>query len=66
VASELVMPEKHMLSDQLRDGAREAGIKVATGVVDDPEELRPPARFEPYGMASNRPGVLLEAIHEDA
>jgi hypothetical protein len=66
VASELVMPEKHMLCDQLRDGAREAGLKVATGVVDDPDEPRPPARFDPYRLASNRPSVLLGAIHEDA
>ena len=39
VASELVMPEKRMLTDELRDRGREAGLKVATWVVDDPEEL---------------------------
>ena len=37
VACELVMPEKGMLSDALRDRAREAGLKVATWVVDDPD-----------------------------
>ena len=65
VASELVMPEKHMLSDELRDRAREAGLKLATWVVDDPEELRRLARFDLYGVASNRPGVMLDAIREE-
>jgi hypothetical protein len=67
VNCELVMPQKHMRSDEPRDGARAAGLKVATWVVDDPEELRRLARFDPYGygVASSRPGVLLEAIRED-
>jgi glycerophosphoryl diester phosphodiesterase len=65
VASDLVMPEKGMLSDDLRDRAREAGLKVATWVVDDPVELASLARFELYGVGSNRPGVLLDAIRED-
>lgn len=65
VASELVMPEKDMLSDELRDRAREAGLKLATWVVDDPEELRRLARFDLYGVASNRPGVMLDAIREE-
>jgi glycerophosphoryl diester phosphodiesterase len=65
VASELVMPEKRMLSDELRDRAREAGLKLATWVVDDPEELRRLARFDLYGVASNRPGVMLDAIREE-
>src|SRR5688572_15966515 len=62
VGSELVMPEKRLLSDDLRDRAREAGMKVATWVVDDPEELRRLMRFELYGIASNRPGEMLEAL----
>jgi glycerophosphoryl diester phosphodiesterase len=62
VASELVMPEKKLLSDELRDRAREAGIKVATWVVDDIEELRQLMRFELYGIGSNRPGEMLEAL----
>jgi glycerophosphoryl diester phosphodiesterase len=62
VASELVMPEKKLLSDELRDRAREAGIKVATWVVDDIEELRRLMRFELYGVGSNRPGEMLEAL----
>jgi len=65
VASELVMPEKRMLTDELRDRGREAGLKVATWVVDDPEELLRLARFDLYGVASNRPGVLLDAIREE-
>jgi len=65
VASDLVMPEKGMLSDGLRDRAREAGLKVATWVVDDPAELLSLARFELYGIGTNRPGVLLEAIRDD-
>jgi glycerophosphoryl diester phosphodiesterase len=64
VASDLVMPEKGMLSEDLRDRAREAGLKVATWVVDDPGELPSLARFELYGIGSNRPGVLLEALRE--
>jgi hypothetical protein len=65
VNCELVTPQKHTLSDEPRDGARAAGLKVATWVVDDPEERRRLARFDPYGVASSRPGVLLEAIRED-
>jgi glycerophosphoryl diester phosphodiesterase len=62
VGSELIMPEKKLLSDELRDRAREAGIKVATWVVDDVEELRQLMRFELYGVGSNRPGEMLEAL----
>jgi glycerophosphoryl diester phosphodiesterase len=65
VASELAMPEKRMLSDELRDRGREAGLKLATWVVDDPEELRRLARFDLYGVASNRPGPMLDAIREE-
>jgi len=64
VQSDLVMPEKGMLSDALRDRAREAGLKVATWVVDDPSELAALARFELYGIGTNRPGVLLDALRE--
>jgi glycerophosphoryl diester phosphodiesterase len=60
VRSELVMPHKGLLSDALRDQARAAGLKVATWVVDEPEELRALARFELFGVGTNRPGVLLE------
>jgi glycerophosphoryl diester phosphodiesterase len=62
VSSELIMPEKRLLSDELRDRAHEAGIKVATWVVDEIEDLRQLMRFELYGLASNRPGEMLEAL----
>ena len=62
VGSELIMPEKRLLSEDLRDRAREAGVKVATWVVDDVEEMRRLMRFELYGVGSNRPGEMLEAL----
>jgi glycerophosphoryl diester phosphodiesterase len=64
VVGDFVMPEKGMLTEELRDRAREAGLKVATWVVDDPDELRSLSRFDLYGIGSNRPGVLLEAIRD--
>lgn len=62
VETDLVMPEKGMLSDELTQAARDAGIKVATWVVDDVEELKDLARFDLFGVGSNRPGALLDAI----
>jgi glycerophosphoryl diester phosphodiesterase len=59
---EVLMPEKGMLSEELRDRAREAGLRVATWVVDDPEELEALARYDLYGVASNRPGALIDAL----
>jgi glycerophosphoryl diester phosphodiesterase len=61
-ACEVVMPHKRLLSDELRDRAREAGIKVATWVVDEPEELAALARYDLFGIGSNRPGPLLDAL----
>jgi glycerophosphoryl diester phosphodiesterase len=60
--SEVVLPHKSVLNDSLVARARDAGLKVATWVVDDPEELKPLSRFGLYGVGSNRPGVLLDAI----
>jgi hypothetical protein len=37
-------------------------LRVASWVVDDPDELRSLARYDLYGVGSNRPGVLLEAL----
>jgi glycerophosphoryl diester phosphodiesterase len=62
VATNLVLPEKAMLSEALRERARTAGLKLATWVVDDVEELRALARFELFGVATNRPAALLEAL----
>lgn len=61
-ASEVVMPHKSQLSEGLVARVHTAGLKLATWVVDEPEELRELARFNLYGVGSNRPGVLLEAI----
>jgi glycerophosphoryl diester phosphodiesterase len=62
VGSELIMPEKHLLSTELRDRAREAGVKAATWVVDDVEEMRRLLPLELYGVASNRPADIMEAL----
>ncbi len=61
-ATEVVLPHKSQLSDALVARVQAAGIKLATWVIDEPEELRELARFGLYGVGSNRPGVLLEAI----
>ena len=39
-------------------------MKVATWVVDEVEELRRVMRFELYGVGSNRPAEMLEALQE--
>jgi glycerophosphoryl diester phosphodiesterase len=59
---ELVMPHKSQLGDELVRRVHAAELKLATWVVDEPAELRQLARFDLYGVGSNRPGVLLEAI----
>lgn len=62
--SEVVLPHKGLLSEPLVASVRAAGIKLATWIVDEPEELRQLARFDLYGVGSNRPGVLIDAIAE--
>jgi glycerophosphoryl diester phosphodiesterase len=62
VGAQVVMPEKRLLSMELRDHTKAAGLKLATWVVDDPEELEALRPFDLYGVASNRPGVMLEAL----
>jgi glycerophosphoryl diester phosphodiesterase len=64
VGAQVIMPEKSMLSVALRDLAKGAGLKLATWVVDDPAELHELEPFELYGLATNRPGVLLEALSD--
>jgi glycerophosphoryl diester phosphodiesterase len=64
VGAQVVMPEKRMLSVELRDRTKAAGLKLATWVVDDPAELAKLERFELYGLATNRPGTLLEALSD--
>ena len=61
---ELVMPHKSQITDALVTRVRAVSLKLATWVVDDPEELRALARFELYGVGSNCPGLLLDAIAE--
>ena len=61
-ACELVMPHKSQVNDELAGRVHAAGLKLATWVVDEPEELRQLARFSLYGVGSNRPGVLIDAI----
>ncbi|HVO10238.1 MAG TPA: glycerophosphodiester phosphodiesterase family protein [Vicinamibacteria bacterium] len=58
----LVMPHKSQLSDALSARVRAEGLSLATWVVDEPEELRRLVRFGLYGVGSNRPGVLLDAV----
>jgi glycerophosphoryl diester phosphodiesterase len=62
VETDLVMPEKGMLSETLREQVRAAGINMATWVVDDPAELRDLTSYDLYGVGSNCPGVLLDAL----
>jgi glycerophosphoryl diester phosphodiesterase len=64
VQCDLVMPEKGMLSDDLVARAQAEKLKVATWVIDDPEELLALNRYNLFAVASNRPGVLLEATLE--
>jgi glycerophosphoryl diester phosphodiesterase len=64
--TDLVLPEKGMLSEELVRSLHAARLRVATWVVDEPDELRALARYQLFGVGSNRPGVLLEAIAEGA
>jgi glycerophosphoryl diester phosphodiesterase len=59
---EFVLPQKAMLSDELCRLAEAAGIKVGTWVVDDANELPALSRFGLFGVASNRPTSLQEAV----
>jgi glycerophosphoryl diester phosphodiesterase len=58
----LVMPHKSQLSDELAERVHGAGLTLATWVVDAPEELKQVARFGLYGVGSNCPGVLIDAL----
>lgn len=58
----LVMPHKGQLNHELAAGVRAAGLLLATWVVDEPTELRALAPLGLYGVGTNRPGVLLDAI----
>jgi glycerophosphoryl diester phosphodiesterase len=58
----LVMPHKGQLNDALVERVSAAGLMLATWVVDDPSELKRLSRFPLYGVGSNCPGVLLDAL----
>ena len=60
--SRIVMPHKSQIQDEMAESARKAGLKFATWVVDDPEELKALRPFGLYGVGSNHPGVLLQAL----
>jgi glycerophosphoryl diester phosphodiesterase len=60
----LVMPEKGMLGTPLCDAARAEGLRVVSWVVDDPEEFRRLAPLDLYGVCSNAPSLLVEAVWE--
>jgi glycerophosphoryl diester phosphodiesterase len=64
IGSQLVMPEKGMLGEELLRRTTAAGIRLATWVVDDPAELLALRRYDLYGVGTNRPGVLIEALQE--
>lgn len=61
-ATDLVMPEKGMLTAELVARLQAARLRVATWVVDEPEELRALRPYELFGVGSNRPGVLIGAL----
>jgi glycerophosphoryl diester phosphodiesterase len=62
--ADLVLPEKTLLSDEMVRETRAARLRLATWVVDDPAELDALARYELFGVGSNRPGVLLQAMED--
>jgi glycerophosphoryl diester phosphodiesterase len=61
-ATDLVMPEKGMLTPELVARLQAARLRVATWVVDEPEELRALRPYGLFGVGSNRPGVLTSAL----
>lgn len=62
VGAQIVMPEQGMLSEELRDKAAAAGLKLATWVIDDPADLPRLMGLGVYGFGTNRPGEMLEAL----
>jgi glycerophosphoryl diester phosphodiesterase len=58
----VLMPHKSQLCAELADRCRDEGLLLATWVVDDPAELERLAGFGLYGVGTNRPGELLDAI----
>jgi glycerophosphoryl diester phosphodiesterase len=62
VGAEFVLPEKGLLSPELMRRLRGAGLHVATWLVDEPAELPELLAYDLFGIGTNRPGALLEAL----
>ena len=60
----IVMPHKGQLSEMVAAQVHEAGLKLATWVVDEPEELKRLAPYRLFGVGSNCPGVLMQALDD--
>ncbi len=58
----LVLPHKSQLDAALAARIHDAGLMLGTWLVDTPEELRQAARLGVYGVGSNCPGVLIDAL----
>ncbi len=58
----LVMPHKGQLNEGMAAAVHAAGLNLATWVVDAPDELKRISRLGLYGVASNGPGILIDAI----
>lgn len=62
IEADFVLPEKGLLTPELRERTRAAGLRVATWLVDDPAELPALLEYDLFGIGTNRPGALLEAL----
>jgi glycerophosphoryl diester phosphodiesterase len=62
--TDFVMPEKRLLSPELVARLKAADLRVATWVVDEPDELAGLRAYGLFGVATNRPGVLMGALAE--
>lgn len=62
VRADFVLPEKGLLTPELCAETRAAGLRVATWLVDDPAELPALLEYDLFGIGTNRPGALLEAL----
>jgi glycerophosphoryl diester phosphodiesterase len=58
----IVMPHKSQLSTGLAERVHAARLKLATWVVDEPAELKSLAPLGLFGVGSNCPGVLIQAL----